>query len=283
MSTGLAARDRAPAPSSQTSTPAATASRQAPRPAPVAPVASHAVPTALSAREQSDLVKTYCATCHSERAKAGGLSLAGFDAMKAHEQQDVVEKMIRKLSAGLMPPPGAKKPEAAQLQALTTSLEARMDEYAASNPNPGRRTFQRLNRPEYERAIARPAGARRERRQLAAARPEERQLRQHRRRAGRCRRRCSRPTSTPPATSAGWRWATGRRPASTRSTPTRATSRSIRGITSRARPTGRAAGWWSTTSSRPTASTCSSCWSSRATTPAARTSTSRSTASASRC
>ncbi len=154
MSTGLAARDRAPAPSSQTSTPAATASRQAPRPAPVAPVASHAVPTALSAREQSDLVKTYCATCHSERAKAGGLSLAGFDAMKAHEQQDVVEKMIRKLSAGLMPPPGAKKPEAAQLQALTTSLEARMDEYAASNPNPGRRTFQRLNRPEYERAIA---------------------------------------------------------------------------------------------------------------------------------
>ena len=63
-------------------------------------MASHAVPAALSAREQSDLVKTYCATCHSERAKAGGLSLAGFDAMKAHEQQDVVEKMIRKLRPG---------------------------------------------------------------------------------------------------------------------------------------------------------------------------------------
>ena len=29
-----------------------------------------------------------------------------------------------------------------------------MDEFAAANPNPGRRTFQRLNRPEYERAIA---------------------------------------------------------------------------------------------------------------------------------
>ena len=28
-----------------------------------------------------------------------------------------------------------------------------MDEHAANNPNPGRRTFQRLNRPEYERAI----------------------------------------------------------------------------------------------------------------------------------
>ena len=127
-------------------------SRIAPR-AP-APAASHAISPALSAREQSDLVKTYCATCHSERAKAGGLSLAGFDAMKAHEQQDVVEKMIRKLSAGLMPPPGAKRPEGTVLASLTTALEGRMDEFAAANPNPGRRTFQRLNRPEYERAIA---------------------------------------------------------------------------------------------------------------------------------
>ncbi len=73
--------------------------------------------------------------------------------MQAQEQQDVVEKMIRKLSAGLMPPPGARKPEASQLAALTDALESRMDEHAASNPNPGRRTFQRLNRPEYERAI----------------------------------------------------------------------------------------------------------------------------------
>ena len=40
------------------------------------------------------------------------------------------------------------------LASLTTALEGRMDEFAAANPNPGRRTFQRLNRPEYERAIA---------------------------------------------------------------------------------------------------------------------------------
>lgn len=73
--------------------------------------------------------------------------------MQAQVQQDVVEKMIRKLSAGLMPPPGAKKPEPAVLAALTGALESRMDEHAANNPNPGRRTFQRLNRPEYERAI----------------------------------------------------------------------------------------------------------------------------------
>ena len=108
----------------------------APRAAP-APGASHGLSPALSAREQSELVKTYCATCHSERAKAGGLSLAGFDAMKAHEQQDVVEKMIRKLSAGLMPPPGAKKPEAAQLAALTTSLESAHGRVRGGQSQPG--------------------------------------------------------------------------------------------------------------------------------------------------
>jgi hypothetical protein len=154
VSTGLAERGQAPATASP-ATPAATPqARPAPRAAAPTPAPSHAVSPSLSAREQSDLIKTYCATCHSDRAKAGGLSLAGFDAMKAHEQPDVVEKMIRKLSAGLMPPPGSKRPEGTLLVALTDALEGRMDEYAAANPNPGRRTFQRLNRPEYERAIA---------------------------------------------------------------------------------------------------------------------------------
>ena len=132
--------------------PVRTSVPAAPSQAP-APAASHALSPALTARQQSELVTTYCATCHSERAKAGGLSLAGFDAMKAQEQPDVVEKMIRKMSAGLMPPPGAKRPDAPTLTSLTAALETRMDERAASNPNPGRRTFQRLNRPEYERAV----------------------------------------------------------------------------------------------------------------------------------
>ncbi len=148
---GAAERAQTPAAAPQS---APAAPRRAPaRPGTPAPAPSHLLSPALSAKQQSELVTTYCATCHNERAKAGGLSLAGFDAMKATERQDVVEKMIRKLSAGLMPPPGAKKPEAALLASLTEALEARMDEFAAANPNPGRRTFQRLNRPEYERAV----------------------------------------------------------------------------------------------------------------------------------
>ncbi len=150
--TGIA--ERAQSPVAAPGAPLAAPRRQAPtRPAVPAPAASHSLSPSLSAKQQSELVGTYCATCHSERAKAGGLSLSGFDAMKATERQDVVEKMIRKMTAGLMPPPGAKKPEAAVLASLTDALESRMDEYAAANPNPGRRTFQRLNRPEYERAV----------------------------------------------------------------------------------------------------------------------------------
>ncbi len=114
--------------------------------------AAPAVP-AMSSAAQTELVATYCGTCHSERAKAGGLSLAGFNAMRAAESPDVVEKMLRKLRAGMMPPAGAKRPPAGSLDELTVALEARMDEHAAVNPNPGWRPFQRLNRAEYQRAV----------------------------------------------------------------------------------------------------------------------------------
>src|SRR5687767_8387508 len=51
--------------------------------APSAPSARPAPSGTLDAEAQTALVKQYCATCHSERGKAGGLSLASFDAAKA--------------------------------------------------------------------------------------------------------------------------------------------------------------------------------------------------------
>ena len=108
---------------------------------------------AMSSATQTELVVTYCASCHSERAKAGGLSLANFNALRAADSPDVVEKMLRKLRAGMMPPAGAKRPPAGSLDELMVALEARMDEHAAVNPNPGWRPFQRLNRAEYGRAV----------------------------------------------------------------------------------------------------------------------------------
>jgi cytochrome c553 len=116
------------------------------------PVASHdAAPLAVEA--QNTLVATYCATCHSDRGKAGNLSLQGFDATQAVEHAEVVEKMIRKLRAGMMPPANARRPDEASLAALVDALETRIDRAAAANPSPGWRPFQRLNRAEYASAV----------------------------------------------------------------------------------------------------------------------------------
>jgi len=105
--------------------------------------------------EQTALVKTYCATCHTDRGKerSGNLSFQSFDAAKLEDNGEVTEKMIRKLRAGMMPPPGAKRPEPEVITALAASFESRMDRRAALNPNPGSRPFQRLNRVEYSNAV----------------------------------------------------------------------------------------------------------------------------------
>ncbi len=108
----------------------------------------------VSQDPQTLLVRQYCAGCHSERGKAGGVSFASFEIGAAPQHADVTEKMIRKLRAGMMPPPGARRPDDAALLTLAESLETRIDTAAALAPNPGRRSFQRLNRVEYARAIA---------------------------------------------------------------------------------------------------------------------------------
>ena len=110
-------------------------------------------PSSPSIESQNQLVGQYCASCHSERGKAGGLVLAGFDAATVVQHPDVAEKMIRKLRTGMMPPPNARRPDAATTGALLDALETTMDAAAALNPNPGWRPFQRLNRAEYQRAV----------------------------------------------------------------------------------------------------------------------------------
>ncbi len=149
--------------SARTQTPRATKQvaaqpAEAPRAAaPQTPVASHAN-TSIT-ESQTALVKQYCATCHNDRNKnnAGGLTLASFDAAKiGHDAEaaEVAEKMIRKLRSGMMPPPNARRPEAGVLASFAASMESRLDQAAALNPNPGRRPFQRLNRAEYTRSVS---------------------------------------------------------------------------------------------------------------------------------
>jgi hypothetical protein len=123
-------------------------------PAPVKPAVSHQ-PAGPSGADQNALIKQYCVGCHNDRMKdnVGNLSLASFDIAKAGEHADVSERIIRKLQASMMPPPGSRRPDAAAYKALITTLETSVDAHAKVNPNPGGRPFQRLNRPEYARAV----------------------------------------------------------------------------------------------------------------------------------
>ena len=146
---GQAARVQAPAPAA-----AATTSAPAkPAPAQPVPVASHRSTAGMSVEAQTAMVKQYCATCHNDRAKAGALTLASFNAANLGDHAELVENMIRKLRTGMMPPAGARRPDEATLMQLAATFETRIDRAAALNPNPGSRPFQRLNRAEYARAI----------------------------------------------------------------------------------------------------------------------------------
>jgi hypothetical protein len=137
---------------------APTGARQAPVPsdAPRQPqrATKPATPTTIaSSPDHNAVIHRYCAGCHSDTRKSGGLSLAAFDVTHAAQRTDVAEKMIRKLQAGLMPPPLSPRPDAATGAALVTAIETTIDAAATAKPNPGVRTFQRLNRPEYARAV----------------------------------------------------------------------------------------------------------------------------------
>ena len=101
----------------------------------------------------NDVIQNTCVRCHNERRLSGNLSLVGFDADEADQNAEIAERMIRKLRAGMMPPVGARRPGGDTLQTVVEELERVVDAAASRNPNPGGRTFQRLNRAEYEQAV----------------------------------------------------------------------------------------------------------------------------------
>jgi mono/diheme cytochrome c family protein len=114
------------------------------------PVASHA---AIGPVETQALLKQYCVSCHNDRTKTGGLTLAAFDPTTAPAHAELTEKIIRKVRAGMMPPAGARRPAPEVLSGFAEALEARMDAALPPAANPGSRPFQRLNRAEYKRAV----------------------------------------------------------------------------------------------------------------------------------
>jgi mono/diheme cytochrome c family protein len=111
-------------------------------------------PTA-DAAASAPLLRQYCVGCHNERMKGnfGNLSLEGLDPSAVSGHTETLEKVVRKIRKGLMPPPGRPRPDAATLDAFVSSLENALDRTAEREPNPGRVISRRLNRVEYVNAI----------------------------------------------------------------------------------------------------------------------------------
>ncbi len=103
---------------------------------------------------QHQFLDRYCATCHNEKLKSGGLSLVKADLSRPGAQPEFWEKVVRKLRTGVMPPPNMPQPSGADRLAILTSLETSLDAASAAKLNPGRTdTLRRLNRTEYQNAI----------------------------------------------------------------------------------------------------------------------------------
>ena len=115
-------------------------------------LARPAAPAAATDAAQAVVDQT-CRRCHNDRARYGNLSLDRFEVARAGDDHPLAEKIIRKVRTGLMPPAGAARPDETALQGLAGTLETLVDGAAAARPVPARRSFQRLNRAEYERSI----------------------------------------------------------------------------------------------------------------------------------
>src|SRR5262245_59831397 len=96
----------------------------------------------------------YCATCHNERLKTGGIVIdpAAVENVGAGAAQ--WERVVRKLRTRSMPPPGAPRPDAESYDRVATYLEAELDRTEAARPHLGKLPLtHRLSRTEYRNAV----------------------------------------------------------------------------------------------------------------------------------
>jgi hypothetical protein len=102
---------------------------------------------------QRALLNQYCVTCHNDKARTANFSLQSADINAVADHPEIWERVIRKLRAGMMPPPGMPRPPLDKYEQLRDWLEGAIDRKAGAHPNPGSVVLHRLNRTEYANAM----------------------------------------------------------------------------------------------------------------------------------
>jgi mono/diheme cytochrome c family protein len=116
-----------------------------------AQAAKPAAPVTTHVSEQRAMVDQYCVSCHNAKLKTANLMLDQLDMAHLGDHAEIGEKVVRKLRAGMMPPSGMPRPDAAAREALITWMESELDRSAVTHvPAPG---LHRLNRTEYTNVI----------------------------------------------------------------------------------------------------------------------------------
>jgi Protein of unknown function (DUF1592)/Protein of unknown function (DUF1588)/Protein of unknown function (DUF1585)/Protein of unknown function (DUF1587)/Protein of unknown function (DUF1595)/Cytochrome C oxidase, cbb3-type, subunit III len=108
----------------------------------------------VTAASSTAVLKQYCATCHNETMKSGGLVIDPAGVTNVGSDADRWEKVVRKLRTQSMPPPGAPRPDAASYHRVATFLETELDRAEAARPHLGKLPLtHRLSRTEYRNAV----------------------------------------------------------------------------------------------------------------------------------
>src|SRR5438132_783281 len=80
----------------------------------------------MTVEAQKTFVSQYCAGCHNDTAKIGGMTLTSLDLAHPEQTAELGEKVIKKLRTGLMPPAtSTKRPDRDASKAFLKTLEVR--------------------------------------------------------------------------------------------------------------------------------------------------------------
>jgi len=105
-------------------------------------------------RDVRPVLETYCFDCHADGADKGQVSFdtAASDAVLASDHA-LWRRSLRNVRAGIMPPPGKPRPDAAQQEILARWIKSKVFQIHPENPDPGHVRMRRLNRVEYRNTI----------------------------------------------------------------------------------------------------------------------------------